>query len=225
MDERCGCTEIRELLPEVAARVAAGDERARALAHLSGCVGCRQELDALSMVVDEFLTLAPEVQPPAAFESVVLARAVPAPRRWWQSRQLQVAAAVVLAAAVGVGATLQASADDRRVAGQYREILRIAGGRFLTARPLATPGGSRAGRVFAYQGAPSWVFVVVAYGQATGAYQVFLATRDGVNRMIGEVEVVGGAGSWGIAIDADVAQVAEVRLAGAAGPPLTAVFR
>jgi hypothetical protein len=117
------------------------------------------------------------------------------------------------------------AAGDRRVAGQYRETLRIAGGRYLTARPLATPGGSRAGRVFAYQGTPSWVFVVVAYGQAAGVYQVLLVTRDGLDRMIGEVGVVGGAGSWGIAIDTDVAQVAEVRLAGPAGPPLTAVFR
>jgi hypothetical protein len=226
MDERCGCTEIRDLLPELAAGVAAGDDRARALAHLGRCVGCRQELDAISMVADEFLTLIAAAQPPAAFESAVLARAVPAPRRrWWRSRQPRVAVAVLLAAAVGVGATFQATAGDRRVAGQYRETLRIAGGRYLTARPLATPGGSKAGRVFAYQGTPSWVFVVVAYGQAAGVYQVLLVTRDGLDRMIGEVGVVGGAGSWGTAIDTDVAQVAEVRLAGPAGPPLTAVFR
>jgi hypothetical protein len=225
MDERCGCTEIRDLLPELAAGVAAGDERARALVHLGQCAGCRQELDALSMVADEFLTLVPAVQPPAAFESAVLARAVPARRRWWRSRRLRVMAAVLLAAALGAGATVQATADDRRVAGQYRETLRIAGGRFLTARPLATPAGSRAGRVFAYQGTPSWIFVIVAYEQAAETYRVLLVTRDGLDRTIGEVAVVGGAGSWGSAIDADIAQVAEVRLAALAGPPLSAVFR
>lgn len=225
MDDGPDCAEIHDLLPELAAGVAAGDERARALAHLARCVDCRQELDALSMVVDEFLTLAPAVRPPASFESAVLARAVPAPRRWREGQRLRVAGAVLLAAATGVGATYQVTADDRGAAGQYRETLRIAGGRFLTARPLATPGGSTAGVAFAYRGTPSWVFVVVAYDRAAGAYQVLLVTRDGLDRLIGEVAVVGGTASWGTAIDVDVAQLAEVRLAGPAGPPLTAEFR
>lgn len=225
MDEPPGCPEVRELLPELAAGIAAGDERARALRHLSGCAGCRRELAALAVVVDELLALVPPVQPPDGFVAAVLARVAPARRRWWRHRVVRLAATVVLGAAVGAGVTIWATADDRRVADSYRETLRIAGGRFLTARPFTAPGGSRAGRVFAYQGTPSWIFVVIQYGTAVGPYQVHLVTRDGQDRPIGEMDVAGGEGSWGTAIDVGVAQIAEVRLTGPAGPPLTAAFR
>src|SRR5215216_4532880 len=99
MDERPECAEIRELLPELAAGVAAGDERARALRHLSGCLDCRRELEAMATVVDELLTLVPPVDPPGGFESSVLARIAPPPRarpRWWQRRALRLVATAVL---------------------------------------------------------------------------------------------------------------------------------
>jgi predicted anti-sigma-YlaC factor YlaD len=72
MGERSDCTAVRDLLPELAAGIAAGGERTRALAHLDGCAACRRELELLSMVVDELLTLVPAVQPPAGFASAVL---------------------------------------------------------------------------------------------------------------------------------------------------------
>ncbi|HEX2355804.1 MAG TPA: zf-HC2 domain-containing protein [Micromonosporaceae bacterium] len=227
MTDRGDCAEIRELLPELAAGVAAGDERARALRHLSRCLECRRELDAMAAVVDELLTLVPPVEPPGGFESTVLARVAPA-RRWWRRRALRLAIAGVLAVGVGAGAgaavVIQSTADDRRVASQYRQVLQVAGGRYLTVRRIAAPDGSDAGRVFAYQGTPSWVFVVLRHDRAVGAYQVHLMTRDGQDRILGEMNAAGGEGSWGVAIDARVAQIAEIRLSGAAGPPFTAVF-
>ena len=76
------CAEARDLFPELAAGVAAGDERARALGHLSGCPACRREFAATAEVIDELLWLVPEHDPPAGFESSVLARLTPAaPRR------------------------------------------------------------------------------------------------------------------------------------------------
>ncbi len=228
MVDQADCVEVRELLPELAAGVASGDDRARALRHLSGCAACRRELDALAVVVDELLTLVPPVEPPAGFESSVLARIEPAKPRWLRRRVrrgtvLRLAATVVLAAAAGVGVTMQATADDRQLADSYRRTLQVADGRYLTARLCMAPGGIRAGRVFAYQGRPSWVFVVVDYASAAERYQVHLTTRDGRDRLLGEVPVKAGKGSWGIAIDVDVDQIAEVRLAGT-DPPLTARF-
>jgi predicted anti-sigma-YlaC factor YlaD len=70
--ERLECAEARELFPELAIGVAAGDERARALGHLSGCPACRGELAGAAEVVDELLLLAPEHEPPPGFESSVL---------------------------------------------------------------------------------------------------------------------------------------------------------
>jgi hypothetical protein len=229
VDERSGCAEARELLPELAAGVAAGDERARAYGHLSECVDCRRELDELAIVVDELLTLVPAVEPPRGFESAVLARINPPARRWWQRGMVRGAAAValaVVAVVAGVGIAMQATAEDRRVAEAYRRTLQITGGRFLTARPLTTPDGAAHGRVFAYQGkdAPSWIIVLVQNLDASGAYRVHLLTRDGRDRDIGEVTVSGGQGSWGVAIDVDVAEIAQVTLSGPAGPPLTAAF-
>jgi hypothetical protein len=228
MSDRSGCAEIRELLPELALGVAAGDERARALRHLSGCVECRRELDAMSTVVDELLTLVPPVEPPGGFESAVLDRIAPAHRRWWRRPIVRLATAAALALAVGVGGgaavALHATADDRRVANQYRKVLRVADGRYLAVRPLTAPDLSDVGRIFAYQGNPSWVFAVVRHARADGRYQVHLVTRDGRDRVLGEVEVAAGEGSWGVAIDQPVGQIAEVRLERATGPVLTAAF-
>jgi Putative zinc-finger len=101
MHERPGCGDTRELLPELAAGVAAGDDRARALRHLSGCAACRGELDALAIVADEMVAWAPAVEPPAGFESAVLARLGPRPGRWSPRRSPRMVTAVGVAAAVG----------------------------------------------------------------------------------------------------------------------------
>jgi Putative zinc-finger len=228
MDERPECVEIRELLPELAAGVAAGDERGRALAHLGGCPDCRRELEALATVADELVALATPVEPPGGFESAVLAKIDPPRRRRWWHIALRPAMAAALATTIGIGigaaAVMQVTADDRRLAGLYRHTLQTAGGRYLTASRLNVSDGSRAGTVFAYQGTPSWVFVVLWSGTVDGPYQVDLVTRDGGERPLGKMVVADGESSWGVVVDVDVAQIAEIRVSGAAGL-LTAVFR
>lgn len=67
------CVSVRDLIPELAAGVAAGDERARALKHLAGCASCRAELEQAAKVIDDLLMLAPGHEPPAGFEQAVLA--------------------------------------------------------------------------------------------------------------------------------------------------------
>jgi hypothetical protein len=221
MDERSGCAEVRELLPDVAAGIAAGDESARVLAHLDGCPECRRELAALSHVADELLTLTRAVPPPAGFEAALMRRVAPPPRRrrWWPGRALRLALAVLLAAVAGSGVTMRATADDRRVADDCRKE------RGTHGRPLAAADGTAAGRAFAYRGAPPWLFLTVSRPAAGGVYDVHLVTRDGRSRAIGALPVSGGSGSWGTALDVAVDQIAEVRLIGSAGPPLTAGFR
>ncbi|MDQ7904040.1 zf-HC2 domain-containing protein [Phytohabitans sp. ZYX-F-186] len=219
MDDRSGCAEIGELLPDVAAGVAAGDERARVFAHLGGCPACRRELAALSHVADELLTLAPAVTPPAGFAASLMRRLAPPPRRrrWWPGRAARVALTVLLAAVAGSGATMRATADDRREAHHCRE-------RPLAERALAAADGTAGGRAFGYGGSPPWLFLTVALPAAGGVYDVHLVTRDGRSRAIGAVPVSAGGGSWGVALDVPFDQVAEVRLAGSAGPPLAAAF-
>jgi len=79
MDARC--EETRELLAELALGVADGEERGRALQHLADCPDCRMELEKLSDVADELSLLAPHREVPVGFESRVLARVLPQPRR------------------------------------------------------------------------------------------------------------------------------------------------
>jgi predicted anti-sigma-YlaC factor YlaD len=155
------CAEARDLFPELAAGVAAGDERARALGHLSGCPACRREFAATAEVIDELLWLVPEHDPPAGFESSVLARLTPAapPRRRRRRPRLLWAASIAAVAALAAGAVWWQTADDRELASNYRHTLTVAHGHDLSAAPLLLAGGAETGTVFAYDGSPSWIYV------------------------------------------------------------------
>ena len=68
------CAEFAALAPELALDLLSGDERAAALVHLGGCRACRTNLDELARTADALLLVAPKAEPPAGFESRVLAR-------------------------------------------------------------------------------------------------------------------------------------------------------
>src|SRR5262245_42378735 len=74
MDELRECSQIRPLLPELATGAATGHDRARVLRHCAGCAACRHDLAEYARVADEVLLLAPVHEPPAGFESAVVAR-------------------------------------------------------------------------------------------------------------------------------------------------------
>ena len=80
MTSEMRCEQVRELAPELALDIAEGEERDAALRHLDGCGGCRQVVSELSSVGDELLQLAPAQDPPAGFDSRVLARVTEPPR-------------------------------------------------------------------------------------------------------------------------------------------------
>lgn len=80
MSESPDCALARNVIPELAAGVAAGDERAHALEHLAGCASCRAELEQAAKVIDDLLLLAPSHEPPAGFEEAVLSAIAAEPR-------------------------------------------------------------------------------------------------------------------------------------------------
>ena len=222
MAESQGCAEVRELIPELAAGVASGESRARALAHLAGCPDCRRELEEVAGVVDGLLHIAPEREPPNGFEARVLAAIQPRRARPLLRSALVIAATVVLAAGVAAGVTWWRGAEDRDVADHYRGVLSVADGSYFRAAGLED-GGARRGHVFAYEGRPSWVFVTVE-DAPSGTYHVRLVDADGRASWIGVCGVRNGTGSWGTTVNVPIRDVARLELTGAGLPTLRATL-
>jgi hypothetical protein len=231
MNAEMGCEQVRELAPEVALGIAEGEERDAALRHLTGCAGCRQLVSELSSVGDELLLLAPAKEPPPGFESRVLARIDQPPRRRWlrplapRWRLVAVAAALVLAVALGGGSVFLATAGDRRLADGYQAVLRQGQGSFFAAAPLQGSQG-RVGTVFGYQGQPSWAMVTLRSPiPAERRFQVQVLTRDGRYLAAGEAVLGGSHGAWGGQLPVDLSAVHELRLLGPDGrTAFTATF-
>jgi hypothetical protein len=204
------CEHTRHIAAELALGIADGADRARAIEHIADCAECRRELEELSMVADELLTLAPAHEPPPGFESRVLSRLRPARRRRWRPlRVLAPAAAAALASGILVGATR----DDVRLAEHYRATLAEAHGSYFEVARLRAPGGVPAGVAYAYRGAPSWIFVYVDAAHRR-TYEVELAMVSGARVPLPTLRIDPKTGSAGATLTIDVHDVAAVRLLG-----------
>lgn len=211
-----GCERVRALGGELALGTLGGDERAEVLEHLAVCQPCRRTVGELARVADELLLLAPMEEPPAGFESRVLARIQPPhPRR--RRRPATLAAASLAAAAVGAGAMLVAFHGDRELASEYRGTLAQADGKDFRAAPLHGAGEVERGAAFGYQGSPSWVFVTVKSPYRSGRYTCELVTARGRRIPLRSFELDERTSGWGISIPVDLADVAGVRLVPAGG--------
>lgn len=205
------CEETRELLPELALGILGGEDRARALDHLTRCADCSSELAALSRAADGLLTLAPQHEPPAGFEDRVLARLRRERPRHRVRRITTFAAAAALIAIVAGGGVWVGTAHDRSLASYYRGVLGIAHGTEFAAAKLETTDGISGGEVFTYEGKPSWVFIVVRAPVGDGVYQI-MGTLHGTSTRLGVVRVSHGNGDWGGTTSADMSSVGDIQL-------------
>jgi hypothetical protein len=204
--------ETRDLAAELAAGVATGVERARALSHLEGCRECREHVAGLAEVMDEVLLLAPEREPPLGFESRTLARLVhPSRRSRWRSL-LSLSVAASLAAAVAGGAAWLATSDDRQAAALFRTALERADGKYLGVEVLRRPDGSRAGHVAVYLGRPSWIFAVLDEGTPVGTFDVEVVTGSGDRVPAGTLEIDAERRGAGLVLPSELDRVAAVVL-------------
>ena len=212
------CERTRDLAAELALGLLVGEQRAQALRHLADCPDCRREVAQLTAVADELLMLAPEREPPAGFESRVLARLAPPPAVARPRRRLRrvVAplAAAAAAAAVAVAVVLQTTSDDRRLADHYRATLAAGHGSSFAAARLHAPGAVPAGVVYAYSGRTSWMFVVVYRDHVGVPYRAELVTTSGRRVALPAFRLDPRTGSGGEAIPIDLDAVASVRLIG-----------
>ena len=214
MTPRLRCEEARELAAEMALGTLAGDERARLITHIASCSACRTTVEELSRVADALLLLAPEREPPGGFESSFLAEFT-APVRKKRLRWLASAAAAFVVAMVAAGAVLWATASDRDLASHYREALAEADGEYFGVKPVRSATG-KVGNLFAYEGHPSWVFVVFDE-PVTGEYLAEVTSAAGETSSLGTFTIDGDKATWGADLGMSLRDVAAVRFTTAGG--------
>lgn len=191
---------VQEAAAELALGLLSGPERAEALAHLESCAACRTTLEELSDVADRLLLLAPEAEPPAGFETAVLARAEGAghPRRGPRRTVLIAAAVALVIGAVG-GALLMRDRVGTDLDREYVAALEELDGRALGAATIED-SGRRVGQLFLYEGAVSWLFATVDDPGTAGDLTVELRFEDGRTIRVPGLRVVDGRGSLGATV-------------------------
>lgn len=211
MNHTPSCDEIQLLAPEVALGIASGDDRALVLEHTKSCDNCRHLMDELSETADALLLLGPLHEPSSGFESTVLAKMQSVQRTPTRVRPKLVAA--VLASALVTGAVaFWITSDDREVATHYRDALAVANGKYFGVVPLQTTNGDRTGHVFAYEGDPTWVFLIFAEPLEPGRYAVELETAAGSTESLGTFEPTAGDVTWGTDLPVGLREVRAVRM-------------
>jgi hypothetical protein len=203
------CDEVQQLAPEVALGIASGDERASVLAHARSCPDCRRVMEELSATADALLLLGPLRDPASGFESTVLAQM--GSRHPKRIRSKLVAAALASVMVTGAAA-FWITSDDRKVATYYRDALAVANGKYFEVVPLEEPTGDRAGHVFAYEGHPSWVFLIFTTQLDPGWFEAELETAGGGVRSLGTFEITAGGVTWGTDIPVGLRDVRAVRV-------------
>ena len=233
------CAVVRESQAELALGVIEGRERAEVLAHLEHCAACRQDLAALSAVADRLVELTPSVEPPAGFETRVLARLSaaaraeepaaprgPAPpaavrgrtaragrRTWPLPKPARWVAAAALAAVIGAGGWVvghEASAPSAaQAAGHEKAAPFVAGDRTV-------------GQVVAYGGPKPWVSMSVDENLGDRTVKCQLVERNGTISTVGTFQLSDGYGYWGAAIGVPPSSIARVQLVDAAGATVAA---
>lgn len=221
MSTRSDCEEVRALAPELALGIASGEERARALEHLGSCAECRSYVQEMSDASDELLLAAPVHEPPVGFETRMIDRYRAGFRKKPRLALLLAAAAVLLAA--GAGGTYLALRSDVRFANHYHNVFAAAQGQYFASSPLYS-GKRPLGQAFAYEGSPSWVFVVLDGANTAKSYTANLVTRDGKEIPLGSFKRAPGTTSWGSALPIDLRSVWTVRLITDKGNTLEADF-
>ncbi|MFE6841368.1 anti-sigma factor family protein [Streptomyces sp. NPDC057686] len=211
------CEQLRELDAELALDILPARERARAVAHLDRCPGCREHIEQLALVGDGLLGLLPGTEPPVGFESRVTAHLQPAPQqpppkpapaRRRLLRPRVAAATAALAVACGFAgwaagtAIEQASGPPSPTAEANAQLLQA---------PLMADGGE-VGRVFAHPGQQGWVYMSVDLEKPTPEVSCVLDNKDGTTTRLGTFSLQGGYGYWVAAADVNPTKLAGASL-------------
>jgi bacterioferritin-associated ferredoxin len=213
------CEEIRELAADVAAGIAEPGERSAALGHVAECAECRRLLAELTDAAGEMLVLVKGRDPSTGFAARALERmdlrpaaAVPLKPRSRRRRAATLVLAAALGGAVAVAGLFVATRSDRNLAARYRATLASVNGKDLKAGALVGTSTKVTGEVFAYDGNPSWVFVVLTSPPAEGSRTVVGVFKNGTTEKLGAFRLGSGRDSWGWTVSTTVEGLVRIRV-------------
>jgi len=214
------CVDMQALAAELALGVAGGEERAHALAHIGSCSGCRTEVEEMSIAADSMLLLAPQIEPPIGFEARVMAR-VSKPRRRLSWKMALVAALLAGVASAGTGMAVYAGGGhDRQLAAQYAKLVNALGGKTLRAAELRALDGTVVGKVYAYDGKPSWLFLVLQDREGSGQYEVQLEPVSGDAITLAGLTIKSGRASWATTASVQIDDLESLSILDSTGVPI-----
>jgi hypothetical protein len=188
------CSQCRDLGAELALGILGGRQRAQVLAHLDGCIACRDQVRELTVLGDEVAGLVPGAEPPMGFEERTLAR-LPVPitsrPRRWRVPATAAAAVILLVAGWALGTfthpTRAPAAPTATGASVQSTVMAAA----------LTSGGLRVGEVYAQPGSQPWIAMAVDLDRPTNAMvSCQLQRRDGSTVTVGAFPLAGGYGYW-----------------------------
>jgi hypothetical protein len=156
------------------------------LQHVHRCPSCQATVGELSEIADLLLQLAPEADPPAGFERLVLdgTRRDRRTRRRWMAT----VAAVAAAAVIGAVALVRIVDAGRTPDGAATAALETA--------PMRDASGLRVGRVVTTSETPARAVVTVDYAIPDGTYDLVVGGGPGSSDSIGSMTVRDGEGEW-----------------------------
>jgi hypothetical protein len=177
-----------EQLPELAAGVLGGRERAELLDHVDGCVSCSDELDQLMATA--------EVDPPVGFETRVIEQIrdrTPARRHDRWDRRWVVAASAAAAVVIAFGLGWVAHSIGRQ---PVRDAV-VAPGTYRDVNEASLMSGGRSlGTVAVYADEDGWLLMTVDSAGYSGPVRCVLTGVDGVTRTVGSFDLISGRGAW-----------------------------
>lgn len=209
------CEVFQDELAELALGTLSGRDRSETLGHVASCSRCAAELERLSLVADQLLQLAPEMEPPLGFELrlaeklQVSAKARPA-RRFSRTSVLAAAAAFLVVLGGGLGLLVAPGGGNNQ--GQVA----TAG---LTAANL-TSHGDVLGRVVVSAGRPAWMFVTISGANWSGKVTCDVTLTGGRTETIGVFRFSRSYGAWDAPLRSPANEVRSARLVAANGTVL-----
>jgi len=211
------CDEFDQHADDLALGRVDEPQRTQLLVHASTCPQCQSLLEGLGTVVDRLLLLAPQIEPPAGFESRALARVVTTPvsaRARWQVPLWAAAAITLIVGAAGFTAAHLLEQRSPAAVGPNAVILTAANVDLGSVQLLADP-------------APHVLVAIRAPRPEPGIRNCELQRPDGTWVHVGSWQVADiASGVWATGIDPALLNATAMRITTQDGTILaTATFR